>query len=186
MNDVERIRWLDENPPEEEISLNPDASEFLDIVVVENLLTELDSFWGTENFKSRVFQINDSWFGSASLELVVSYSGKTRRIVGAATLKVAPNDLGEIDITHLEPTLASECKKNGSKKLGRRFGKYLNDRGQTQVATTTKSKREKRPAVLMIADERIRTQYRHAKELGNDKLVLTLESIYDKSTLLNA
>lgn len=171
MNRTELIAWLDREPEQSWIKTNDDGSEYIDISTVEDLLSELDLLWGTEDFKFRVIESNGRLYGSASVVLTLSIFNQKRRITGAATLM-----LGE-DITHSEPTLLSECIKNSAKKMGRLFGKYLNDRG-TSTPIFTKKKRVQKEAVKIKPDKTILEKYQSAYENGDTETMNKLSEIY--------
>jgi hypothetical protein len=158
--------WLLEAPAPNEISINPDGSEFLDIRVVEDKLNQLtDSNWGVENFKFKIITINDVILFSGSAEILVNYDSRCRRITGAFT-DIISNYTNNID---LEATCLSECIKNGSKRLGNQFGRLLN----------TKPEKKERTKVKMRPDKKIRQDYASAIAGQNTEMVSMLEKIYD-------
>lgn len=169
--------WVNNEVPEEEIDYNDDGSEFIPIPIVEGLLSKVDLCWGTENFKFRIFSIGERTFASGSLELVLVFFGKIRRIVGAATFEIFGGE-------NVEAVCTSECTKNASKKLGRRFGKFLNGRGDMLVRqgaspTIKKNGKQKPPAVKMQPDKYIREAYAKAVANNDTNIISTLENAYD-------
>lgn len=178
--------WIDNDPAEEEIDHNPDGSVFIPVFHVESKLTRLDSHWGTENFKFQLLKsASGLMFADGSLELVVTYGGRTRRLVGAATMLVpADTDFTDPFVnSNFSATLKSECCKNSVKPIGKSFGQALNDR---DVISSPANKapvkgKQKPPAVKMKADEKIQQQYNNAMEIGATGLVAALDIIYEIS-----
>lgn len=177
-------KWLNEDP--EFIDYNMDGSEFVPILILEKQLTVLDSHWSTENFKFRTFSVLDKIYVSSSIELIVSYNGKTRKLVGASTFEFKGNDHLEDTPTTLEsaePSSLSESTKNAAKKLGKRFGSQLNDRGGDVIRNTEKKTnkpvRDIKNAVKMDADQKIIETYKNAVKENNTVLSTMLENRYN-------
>lgn len=173
--------WLNEDP--DIIDYNDDGSTFIPILVVERQLTELDQYWSTENFKFRTFIVNEKVYVSSSIELVISYAGKTRRLVGASTYQFKPDEnleYGSATLENAEPSSLSESIKNGVKKLGKRFGSELNDR-VTDVIRNGKKKtpRNIQNSVKMDADEGIKNMYEKAIADDNKPLITMLENRFN-------
>lgn len=169
--------WVNDDVPEDDIRHNANGSEFIPIQIIEGLLSRLDVCWGTENFKFRVFNIHEQTFASGSLELVVMFFGKLRRIIGAATFEIFGGE-------NVEAITKSECIKNGSKILGKRMGRDLNNRDDTLVRETTsptikKNGKQKPPAVKMHPDKYIREAYAKAVANNDTNIISTLENAYD-------
>lgn len=176
--------WLNEEP--EFIDYNLDGSEFIPILFLEKQLTELDSHWGTENFKFRTFSVLDKIYISSSVELVISYNGKQRRLVGASTFQFKTADgIEEMPSTleSAEPSSLSESLKNAAKKLGNRFGSQLNDRGGDVIRNNGKKSnrpvRDPKNSVKMDADEKIMEMYNNAVKDNNTAIVIMLETRYN-------
>lgn len=172
MNRDQLKQWCDQEPDPNHIKTNDDGSEYIDIVDVENLLSELDLLWGTEDFKYRVIESNGRLYGSASVVLTLTLLNQKRRIVGAATVPLAE------DITHSEPTLLSEAQKNAAKKLGRKFGKYLNDRGTQTPHTNGKKKKMDKVAVKLQPDKFILEKYQAAFDINDVETMSKLSDRY--------
>lgn len=173
--------WLNEEP--EIIDYNLDGSTFIPILIVERQLTELDPHWSTENFKFRTFIVNDKVYVSSSIELVVTYAGTTRRLVGASTYEFKSDEnleYGSATLENAEPTSLSESLKNGVKRLGKRFGSELNDR-VTDVIRNGKKKpaRSIENSVKNDADEKIMEMYKEAVANGNTQITTMLERRYN-------
>lgn len=179
MNRESLKAWCDQEPDPNHIKTNDDGSEYIDIVDVENLLSELDLLWGTEDFKFRVIESNGRIYGSASVVLTLTLLNQKRRLVGAATVMLAE------DITHSEPTLLSEAQKNAAKKLGRKFGKYLNDRGTQQEFSGKRTKKMKK-VDKMPPDKAIMEKYLAAVCVGDQITIEKLTSAYDIKVPENA
>lgn len=178
------LDWLNYPPAEEEISKNLDGSEFIPIGIVENKLTRLDPFWGTENFRFQLIQgASGCMFADGSLELVVTYGGRTRRLVGAATLLVPADTEFDNPVvnSNFGATVKSECIKNSAKGCGRSFGSALNERDLilTPVNKSQKNGKQKPPAVKMKPDSKIQSQYNKAFENNEDGLIAALNDIYE-------
>lgn len=179
--EFEDYSWINSDP--EEVDTNADGSLFIPIFFVEGKLTRLDPFWGTENFRFQLVRgASGAMFASGSLEIVVMYGGRTRRLVGAATQYV-PADLDYENPTlntNYEAVIKSECIKNGVKAIGKAFGSALNERDviASPANKSGKTKREKPPAVKMKPTEKIQAQYNKAYEEQNG-LVTVLEAIYE-------
>lgn len=178
--------WINTRPPEDQISTLSNGAEFLDISVVERLLYRLDSHWGTENFKFRVFEFLGIPFVSGSLELVVTYGGRTRRLIGAYTEPVPPetNPYDPNTNANYEATVKSECTKNAVKPIGVAFGQGLNDRltnisPKTRRAETGAKKRE---AAFPLPDEGVQKSYNNAIEVNNTSLANSIRNAYPEIT----
>lgn len=181
---IDWTSWLNEEP--EFIDCNLDGSEFIPILIIERLLTELDCGWGTENFKFRIITFENKTYISSSVELVISYGGKTRRIVGASSYELRPRE--GIDFTTLEnsePTSLSESIKNAAKKLGKRMGSELNGRydsirgvKDTDTYSSGYKKLGSRSAVDMPPPPDIIERYKAAEEKGDIATLRSLEKIY--------
>lgn len=173
MTDV--IKWLDEDPPSYEIAKNNDGSEFIPIAIVEELLNKLtDRTWETKHFAWSLFSHGDVVLVSASVQLEVGYTlGPStphcvfRSITGAVTFTsdaYAPN-------INLAATALSECIKNAAKKLGRRFGNKLNDRG----AVAEVSQLVPKPYMDVVTAKK----YENARKAGDVKTQLEIENHYN-------
>lgn len=174
--------WINDDPLEEEIYPTDDGSVYIPIYFGEKKLTKLDPFWGTENFKFQFIRGSSGFaFADGSLELVVTYGGRTRKLVGAATILVpADTDFTDPAVnSNFSATIKSLCICNGMKPIGPNFGQRLNDRDVMHTPTKTPVKgKQKPPAVKMNPDEKIQSQYNKAYEQKNG-LVAVLENIYD-------
>lgn len=177
----QNYNWINDPPPPNEIELL-NGAEFLPIGVVERKLYRLDPHWGTENYKSKVFSINGVGMFSASLELVVTYGEKTRRLTGAVTLPI-PTDTYMLDPnvnSNLDATAKSECTKNAVKPIGVAFGQGLNDRLEVNAPQQQPSLNGKRkpPAVTLTPDKAVQDQYNIAAENGNQHLMKSIKIVY--------
>jgi hypothetical protein len=135
--------FLNTEPKEEDIRLNPDGSRYLPIEVIERDLDELgklaNMIWGTNTMRHFLFTIGDKTFCSGSLNLQLDYYDScvtnvlhARTHVGAASFDVSrylPNE-------HFAATLRSLCVANAAKKIGKRFGKGLNEEAVQQDTRT--------------------------------------------------
>lgn len=151
------------------------GAEFLDIAYVETLLTKLDTHWGTENFKFRIFEFFGVGFVSGSIELVVTYGGRTRRLVGAFTDPV-PQDVNILDPSvnaNYEATVKSECTKNAVKPIGLAFGQGLNDRVITKVTgqQVPPNGQQERTRIFPKPDKGIQASYDKAVENMNQAMM---------------
>lgn len=177
--------WLKISPTEEELSANEDGSVFIPIGIVEMKLYRLDSHWGTENFK---FQLlvgrSGTMWAEGSLELIVTYARRTRRLVGTATLIVpADTDFDNPTVnSNFSATLKSESIKNAVKPIGLAFGQGLNDRLtiNTPQLKTSQNGRKKPAAVEMPPDPRLQEKYNLAVENCNSTLMNSIKSVYTK------
>lgn len=173
--------WINDDPIE--IDYNADGSEFIPIFYIEQKLTKLDPFWGTENFKFQLLKsASGLMFADGSLELVVTYGGRTRKLVGSTTMLIpADTDFNDPLVnSNFAGTIKSIATSNACKPIGANFGQLLNDRGAITSPTqkTQKNGKQKPPAVKMKPDEKIQSQYNKAYEQKNG-LVIVLENIYD-------
>jgi hypothetical protein len=182
---IDWTSWLNEEP--EFIDYNYDGSEFIPILIIERLLTELDAGWGTENFKFRILSFENKTYISSSVELVISYGGKTRRLVGAASYELTTREgMDALTLENAEPTSLSESIKNAAKKLGKRFGSELNGRYDSirgvKKDNDTYSAGYKKPAArtatLMPPPPDITERYRNADSVGDIATMRSLEKIY--------
>lgn len=179
----QNYKWINDSPPSEIIESNPDGSVFIPIGHIETLLTKLDAFWGTENYRFKLIAGHSgAMLADGSLEVVVSYGGRTRRLVGAATL-VIPADINlenPYENHNFGATVKSECIKNAVKAIGLAFGAGLNDR-LTYTPTDKKpaqNGRKKPDPVQMPVDEAMQRQYNAAVDNGNEKLKTSIEVAY--------
>lgn len=119
--------WLDSDPPAHEVEKNADGSRYIPIRVVEELLDEYTGLdWSSDDFKWAALPLDGGVYWSGSIELLYfdpSEGGRMNQKPGAATI-FSGDYPGNKDWL---PTLLSECIKNAAKKIGRRFGRYLND-----------------------------------------------------------
>lgn len=176
--------WINTLPAEEEINIR-DGAEFLPIPIVEKKLFKLDPLWGTENFKFRIFLGKSGlMFLDGSLEVVVTYGGRARKLVGAATLMIpASTEFDHPDANNnFSATIKSECIKNAVKPIGVAFGQGLNDRLTAKSAgEITKSTGRKKPApVDMPVDAKMQASYNNAVETANQNAMDTLRLTYPK------
>lgn len=191
------IAWLDEDPPY--VMSNTNNSQFVPVEICKKDLRTLDPFWSTENFKFQVITVIDSIYLSSSIELVVSYASKTRRLVGASTLEFKPGEIIDgltASMENAEAICLSETLKNACKNLGNRFGSSLNraddlDRLQPTGSYRERSARPSREAMFDKGrkpqpDESIMKQYRQALTDGDTNKVERLQSIYDIKIANNA
>lgn len=174
--------WINTPPTEEELATNEDGSQYIPIGIVETKLYKLDSHWGTERFIFRLLVANGNLFADASLELVVTYGGKTRRLVGAVTLLIPP----ETDFTDPQANLnfsavcKSEATKNAAKIVGVAMGQGLNDRLTINTPQQNKpvNGRKKPDPVEMLPDGKIQQEYNFAVESLNQKAIDVLKQVY--------
>lgn len=174
--------WINEAPSKEEIQDNPDGSQFIPIAFIEQKLTRLDPYWGTENFKFQFLRgASGLMLVDASIEVVVSYGGRTRRLVGAVTLLIpADTDFTDPFVnSNYSATAKSLCTSNAVKPIGANFGQLLNDRGVIQTVEKTPQKsKQKPPPVHIKPDDKIQLQYNTALELGRKGLVNAIKVAY--------
>lgn len=169
------LQWLVQEPSENEIATNKDGSQFIPIAKVESLLDELtDGKWETERFQYSTIMYGTTLMVSASIELRVEYgdmkeTDSYRRLVGAVTF----SDMDYAGNLDFAGTALSEAIKNAAKKLGPRFGKNLNGRGEIKEA------REGKQSVKLTPDKTIREQYLQAIAVGRLNEVRNLESMYN-------
>lgn len=178
------IEWIDQEPPEEEISTNKDGSVFQRIAVVESLLDELtDNRWSTRNFKFSLHPYSTTLLVSASIELCVLYRFcnevqltdgslhitytplRKRILVGAVTF----DDFSYAGNLDFAGTALSEAIKNAAKKLGPRFGKNLNGRGEIKSETP-----KEKPEMDVVTKQK----YKNAVAAGDTKTILEIENYY--------
>lgn len=175
--------WINTPPTEDELLTNDDGSEYIPIGIVEKKLYRLDTHWGTENFK---FQLwvgkSGAMWAEGSLEVCLSYGGRFRRLVGAATMIVpADTDFDNPAVnSNFSATLKSEAIKNGVKAIGLSFGAGLNDRLTINTPQQNKSVngRKKPDPVEMKPDSKIQEQYNFAVESLNQKAMDVLKQVY--------
>lgn len=171
----EVLEWLNQEPEADLIQDSPEGGRHIPIEKLKPLLTELDPFWGTENFKWNYMLIGGAMHLSSSVELIVTYGDKKRRLAGASTFDV--NTYGEN--THYVAIGLSEAIKNSAKNLGKRFGSELN-LPQEGVDVLPKQKTNGRKIPVKInADKEIRKQYASAVARMDSVEVSKLESMYN-------
>src|SRR5258707_2787916 len=171
------LGWLSQEPEEHEIANNKDGSQFIPIARVESLLDELTKgTWDTDQFQYSTLMYGTTLMISASIQLLVEYGqddkgagGVYRRLVGAVTFA----NMDYADNLDFAGTALSEAIKNAAKKLGPRFGKNLNGRGEI------KETREGRKSIKLIPDQAIKAQYSAAIHNNRQNEIKNLESIYN-------
>lgn len=174
--------WINTPPTEDEISTNDDGSVYIPIGIVEKKLYKLDSHWGTERFVFRLLVANGTLFADASLELIVSYGGKTRRLVGAVTVLVPPET--DFSDPYANLNFSATCKSlavaNSVKPIGLAFGQGLNDRLTiiTPQQKTSLNGRKKPDPVPMKADKTMQDKYNAAAESMDDKVMKVIKGVY--------
>lgn len=173
--------WINTQPPV--VEQNADGSEFIPIGHVEAGLTRLDPHWGDENFRFQLFVgRTGAMLADGSLELVITYGGKTRRLVGAATMLI-PADVDFDDPavnSNYGATIKAECRKNAAKGIGIYFGAGLNERLTINTPQQNKpvNGRKKPDPVDMVPDKKSQEQYNFAAETLNEKAMLVLKTVY--------
>lgn len=175
--------WI--NTPPIIVDQNADGSEFIPIGIIEGSLTKLDPHWGDENFRFQIFTgRSGAMLADGSLELIVTYGGRQRRLVGAATMLIpADVDFDDPSInSNYGATIKAECRKNAAKGLGLHFGAGLNDRLtiNTPQQKPVLNGRKKPDAVEINPDDKIQQQYNFAAETLNEKAMLVLKQVYPK------
>lgn len=185
---MDSYQWINTPPAENEIGLK-DGAEFLPIGIVEPKLTKLDQHWGTENFKFQVFEIYGIVFVSASLELVVTYGGKTRRLSGSATLPIPTDTIffRQEANTYYAPTLKSLSICNACKQIGPAFGQGLNERVPNNAKPTEEHKQmwkeyKKREGMFPEPDATIQEQYNKVVEDSNQGMMGLIRATYPNIT----
>ncbi len=176
MND--NFDWINEDIPEGDIHYNEDGSAYIPIEKLYPLLDRYDTHWGHTNFKFSIIDVPGKKFASGSLELILP--NQKRRLLGAATIEILPVKEDEYDLSGLEATMVSEATKNAGKKIGKRFGRYLN-KTEPHSYFEAKKKRVNRDTmeqVKMKPDAHTLTQYQEAYEKGDKALMQLLEKTY--------
>jgi hypothetical protein len=129
--------WLDTPCPDSEISYIQDGDKkiaYIPIGITERTLDEKFD-WDTVEQKFHIHKTSNYWFASGSVLLHVRANaeaqaehnanvGYERMISGAATIRISSKD----DNMHYESTVLSLAINNAATRLGRRFGRHLNDR----------------------------------------------------------
>lgn len=175
--------WINTPPTEEEILANEDGSVYIPIGIIETKLYRLDTHWGTENFK---FQL---WVGKSgimwaegSLELVVTYGGRTRRLVGTATVIVpADTDFDDPLVnSNFSASLKSLATANAVKPIGLAMGQGLNDRLtiNTPQQKPSLNGKKKPDAVDMPADRGMQDKYNTAVENSDQKAMDIIRKVF--------
>jgi len=175
--------WINEPPAEEEIMRNADGSEFIPIPLVERKLTKLDPLWSTQNFRFKMLVgVSGNALIDGSLELLLTYGGRKRSLVGAATILIPEN----VDITdpanntNYGAWLKSECTKNAVKPIGLAFGQGLNDRlyFEPSAPKTPRVGLKKPPAEKMIPDKVAQHAFNKAYEANSERTMKAYRDIY--------
>lgn len=92
---------------------------FIPILKIKEMLWEDFDNWSDQNFKYSITLRGNDIIVSGCLELHLELDGKTYKFSGSATM--IPST-----INNWIPILNSECIKNAVKKIGRKYGMYLN------------------------------------------------------------
>lgn len=176
MNLHQQIAYLNQQPFEYEILSNEDGSQFIPIWIVEALLSEVDPFWNTDNFKFQTLNVEGVPFVSASIEMVLHFGDNLVRRTGATTFQV-------VNFENVEAVALAEATKNAAKKYGSRLGKDLNGRNGDNIKSEPRPIKEKKKPVLMSPDIRINEMYSKAVVENNAQKIEALTAIYDFSKL---
>jgi hypothetical protein len=143
--------WLDTPCKDEELSYIKDGDRdiaYIPIGIIERILDEKFE-WDTSDFKFSIAKTGSFWFATGSVLLTVRNSGSyIRSITGAATIRISSKD----ENMHYEATVLSLAISNAASRLGRRFGRHLNDRmvtGETSFVET------KEPEMVDIKKDRL-------------------------------
>lgn len=166
--------WIQEEPPAGEIALNKNGSQYIPIAIVESLLDEYtEGHWETRNFDYSFCNYGTVFMISASVELTVWVRRNpnealmiSRTITGACTFSDA-DFAGNLDFVG---TALSECIKNAAKKLGARFGKNLNGRGEMRGEVV-----KDKPMMDVVTAKK----YQNAKLAGDVKTISEIENYYN-------
>lgn len=168
--------WLAEECPNHFLSIK-EGILYLPIESCERLLDQMSRefyvLWGTRNYKSSHYVINNELWISASLELTVSGDGYFRCLVGATTFPAKDYMNSEEPNTHFDGIAKSLCTVNAASDLGAKFG-----RGMNSVVSLAKEKGIKK-SVLLKPDQKIMKQYIAAITSRDHKTIEKLTSIYE-------
>lgn len=170
-------KWLDSEPEPSDIEDSPEGGKHIPINKLHPLLDQLDPGWGTRNFKMSYKQLMEDIYADASIELTVSYAGLSRVITGAATFKIQDYAEGQDNNTHYAAIALANVTKSASKRLGRKFGAFINEKEDVYTGPIPKNK-TRREAVKIQPDQTIRQQYAVAVSKGDKEIVEKMESIY--------
>jgi hypothetical protein len=155
--------WLDQDPPAEVIAKLVDGEQSVDYIPIGHVEKMLDEkfIWQTFDFKFQIYKTGTYWFASGSVGLSVREYGATaymRDLIGAATIIISSKD----DNMHYESTILSLATANAAQKLGKRFGRELNNRmevGETAFKNRTE------PEVVDRAVERVKILIDNSKTM---------------------
>lgn len=104
------------------------GAEYIPIGIVEEYLDELFSNWSLYNFQHEWRDIhNGKLLLSGKIDLAVAVgqqAGHTKNSIGSCSLIITGNE----DNTDYLATLQSYCISNAAKRMGKRFGRALNNR----------------------------------------------------------
>jgi hypothetical protein len=163
--------FLDAEVPQEEIE-TINGAQYQPIWVIENLLDELTSAtWNRCNHKFEVKEFGDDVHILTSIEVHVNYGGYSRVLIGGSSIsgKDYPDNPNPAQVGIAEATKAAV------KVLGRRFGRYLNDRDVNKET----GKRTEKKAVKIFADVGIMLEYTRAIQENDIEKINNLQAAYD-------
>lgn len=114
---------------------NQDGSQYIPIGVIEKKLDEIFSSWNTSNWRSSIIIITGKEYYDASVELIVfdKESKVTVTKTGSVTFPIFEMD----DNKNYAATALSFCIANAAKRLGKVFGRELNNRMTTLDTAST-------------------------------------------------
>jgi hypothetical protein len=118
--------WLNEDPPASYVAVNRGTGrEYIPIGFVEEMLDELTGGnWNIEDFFFEITRHNTAWIANGRGTLVVFYDGICRRVSGAKSFKVGGADEND----DYAGSALSFVILSASTKLGKKFGRGLNER----------------------------------------------------------
>lgn len=169
--------WLAEDPPASVIAKLTDGDqevEYIPIGQIESMLDEKFN-WDTKEFRFNIYKTGTYWFATGSVELALEeisnlkpeyYAGALkevplyrRNLTGAATIAISSRD----DNMHYESTILSLATANAAQKLGKRFGRELNNR--MKVGETSFTNKLDVPPVIDRGVERLKILIENAQSL---------------------
>lgn len=171
--------WIHGDIPEEDILKNDDGSSFMPIEKVYPLLDKYDPTWGHTDFKFHQFEFAGKFFASGSVVLL--FPEQKRKLVGAATVEILPDENQDYNLNGLEAVLLSETTKNGAKKIGKRFGRYLNKKEPNSYFDSKKKQKVRRDELSPAKfkpDQNILDEYEEAFKAGNKQRMEEIEKTY--------
>jgi hypothetical protein len=115
---------ITDSPKEKDVHLLDGRIEYLKGDTVEEYLDEVDPAWSTDNWKFNILSAGARYFVDASIRLSLHLKGMHKTSIGTYSGFFT----GKEKITNYAATAETMCIKNAASRIGKLFGRKLNER----------------------------------------------------------